>query len=72
MGQLDPHWNATVAEELSEVLWAHDPPQFAPHTDCEHDVPLGQLQFPPHDCPKVNPVPASNSKSTDTMANFFI
>jgi hypothetical protein len=50
-----------VAEELSEVLWAHEPPQFTTHADCEHVVLLGHVQFPMlcPDCPRVNSIPAS-------------
>ena len=82
-GQLVPHCDAAEVDEAeeassvsvvedTEASWVHEPTQFAPHTDCEHAVPLGQLQFPPHDCPKVNPIPA-NSRTIDTIAaNFFI
>ena len=69
-GQWVPHGDATEAEDATEASWVHEPPQFDPHTDCEHAVPLGQLQFPPHVCPRVNPVPAS-SRTININAIFL-
>jgi len=62
-----------VAEELSEVLWAHKPPQFTTHADCEHVVLPGHVQFPVlcPACPRVNPIPAT-IKAINTTANFCI
>ena len=62
-----------MAEELSEVLWAHEPPQFTTHADCEHVVSLGHIQFPVlcPACPRVNPISA-NIRATNTAVNFFI
>jgi len=73
LGHWVPHEDATEAEGVIEVSWVHEPPQLAPHTDCEHAASLGQLQFPAQ-CPaspKAIPIPA-NSRTIDTIANFFI
>ena len=61
----------SVAED-TDASWLHDPLQFSPHNTCEHAVPLGQLQFPPHDCPRVNPIPANSRAINIIIANTFI
>jgi hypothetical protein len=46
IGQWVPHGDAAGAGDVTELSWEHEPPQLAAHTDCEHAVSLGQLQFP--------------------------
>jgi len=58
--------------EAAEPVCEQDPPQLAPHVDCEQDVPAGQLQFPVQcpACPRVNPIPA-NSRTININAIFL-
>jgi len=58
--------------EAAEPACEQDPPQLAPHADCEQDVPAGQLQFPVQcpACPRVNPIPA-NSRTNNINAVFL-
>jgi hypothetical protein len=54
---------------IPAASWAHEPPQFFKHSDCEHDTLLGQIHDPA--CPKAIPIPAS-SRTIETIASFFI